>query len=208
MPLGQRRKIDKSTLEEYAMMSSLLHQVAAQAMKASPLDPEVINDQWIALFERGDATQKLELSAALQDRSSKFQPEDFTQMKDIISRQNDKRPIPGPDGGSRLALHNIEADAFKLLKSQIDYDLQCLRVAKDKDANWATRVYHAKLKHREERNAIGKKLASQFLDSYACFSHFKTKRSLYEDIQQFIQTKTAAHRLCKEDVAAALGVLN
>ena len=60
---------------------------------------------------------------------------------------------------------NLEADSFKLLESRIDYDLQCLRVARDRLEAYDGTVYHQTLTHRKHAYETSESAVTSFFDT-------------------------------------------
>lgn len=67
--------------------------------------------------------------------------------------------------GKSVAMTDLESDGFKLLKQQIEYDLQCLRVARTRRATHEGAVHHQLLTHRKHAHEVSSTAADAFFQT-------------------------------------------
>lgn len=60
---------------------------------------------------------------------------------------------------------NLEADNFKLLENRIEYDLQCLRVARNRLETYEGTIYHQTLTHRKHAYEVSESAVSSFFEA-------------------------------------------
>ena len=65
----------------------------------------------------------------------------------------------------QVSMINLEADSFKLLEQRIQYDLQCLRVARSRLETHEGAVYHQTLTHRKHAYEVSASAATAFFDA-------------------------------------------
>ena len=63
-------------------------------------------------------------------------------------------------------MQQLENDSFDLVMKQLRYDLQALKVAAGKRANWESTVYHTKLQHKVKRHELSVEAGQFFLQNY------------------------------------------
>lgn len=96
---------------------------------------------------------------------------------------------------------NLEADSFKLLENRIEYDLQCLRVARDRLETYEGTVYHQTLTHPKHAYEVSESAVSSFFDAnikIVCSTQPSEVVSLFD---RFEMTFSKNYGLAKENMA-------
>ena len=97
----------------------------------------------------------------------------------------------------------MEADAFKLVQQQINYDLQVLRVAKARQSNFENQLYNQRLQHRRMAYEVSQQAASTFIDAHTLIIQHGSGESLIRNFELFVKKICSNHSLEKNSLVAS-----
>lgn len=83
-----------------------------------------------------------------------------------MDRHANNRPLKkSSKDAATVAMINLEADSFKLLENRVEYDLQCLRVARHRMETYEGALYHQQLTHRKHAFEVSESAVHSFFEA-------------------------------------------
>jgi hypothetical protein len=135
-----------------------------------------------------------------QDRSENLSVRDFKTLSNTMDCHAESAPLVATQTHQ---ITQLQADCFKLLKNQIEYDLQALRVAREKVATHDSKIYYTKQDWKRRRWDDCKNAAKHFLQRYSTVLLSDTGESLLKEYHEFIQKTVNRLSLDKEGCVRA-----
>lgn len=108
--------------------------------------------------------------------------------------------------GKEIEMKNLEADAFKLVKQRIEYDRQCLRVAKTR-ATHEGAAYHQLLTHGKHAHEVSATAAETFFAANVKIMRSTKPHEVLQSFQQFEEQFSKSYGLDKSSLAPWMALL-
>ena len=103
-------------------------------------------------------------------------------------------------------MQQLERDSFDLVMRQLQYDLQVLRVTRQKRASWAANVYHVKLSHTMARHGESVKAANWFMSNYVKLVVSEKSDEMLREFQMHRQQVIQRLRLDQDSCVTCQGL--
>ena len=163
-PVGARRKVDKTTLEDAAAMAAVVVNVVPEVRAATSLE---VGPALAQAFQDGDATLELELGSALADKAPTWDP--ATQLSVVqklvqshVERSNDRAAAEAEM--VRVQAGALAEEEWKLFHRKVEFDVQAHAVWESRCSDREASAYYQTLHHRLNRQKRAEELAGQLLD--------------------------------------------
>lgn len=118
--------------------------MAEEVLAIMPVDPGALQEAWHFKYMEGDQGVTVEVQSAIMARSAS-NVRDIGTLNALMCQHAASCPVPDK---TVVGMQQLERDSFDLVQRQLQYDVQALRVARNKRASWESTVYHAKLQHK------------------------------------------------------------
>ncbi|CAK9007782.1 unnamed protein product [Durusdinium trenchii] len=150
----KRKKFARADLEKLAEQAAFVCGVAESAQRELPITDEEIAEAWLQPFVQGELGVLLEVQSSMARKDDK------------MDRHANNRPLKkSSKDAATVAMINLEADSFKLLENRVEYDLQCLRVARHRMETYEGALYHQQLTHRKHAFEVSESAVHSFFEA-------------------------------------------
>ena len=192
LPDALRRKMDRHQTEAVAEEAAFVTTIVREVEALLPISDKLLQEEWTDKYISGDSGVLLEVQSAILQRGCNT-CRDLGTINAIMSHHAENVPVVS--GGPATQMAQLEQETFDLKLKQLQYDLQCLRVAKAKRTTWESQVYHAKLEFRVARYQESAKHAKNFMDQCCKIIHYNKPETLIHSLQSFQRSTLEKHAL-------------
>ncbi len=176
--------------------------LGAELLSLMPIDATVLEACWYTKYQEADPSLMLELASARQERKETLSVSDFTFLKEVMANHAGSRPIS--DVGHRVVMQQLEQDSFDLVIKQLQYDLQALRIARQKRSSWESAVYHQKLQYRVDAFEHAVKASTAFFKNNVKVECASTSEDLLTGFHKFMNEALAKLKMPPESAVQDL----
>ena len=174
-----RKKVEKQMMEQMAQHAAFVVAVAEEITNIIPIDPELLNQEWVDRWATGEPGICLEIESAMLNKAAFTDPRALRSVRNLIQQHAETAPVAA---GPTLAIEQLESETFELKLRQVEYDLQAIRVAKSKRSTWQSQIYHKKLEYKMEVWQHSENAARRYLKNYVHMVCFKGSDDLMRDL--------------------------
>ncbi len=181
-PEHMLKKIDKAGMDEEAEMAAAVHHLMREVSNVMPISMDQLQKGFADKYIQGDPQVELEVQSAMHQKDEKITVRDMKSLCALLDMHCGTMPVKAERA---LQPSQLEDDQFSLLKRQLSYDLQAVRVARGKLATHENVVYHSKLSWRIKAFENSKNAACYFMQNNVKLIYYQQGEQLLREINQF-----------------------
>lgn len=185
---GTHRKMDKQSLENLAEQAALLVNATRELTGKFPLPDamlETLYGQWV----QGRPSTCLQLQELLIDKPEPLDLPSIPCFRELVDQwRQSKGPLADPAAAvpsQLLQQATLEADAWTLVKRQLEYDQQAWRVFLQKKASVEAAVYHQRLEWRRKIFEDSRAECTQWFQQWSQVATYSNTRDISEKWARF-----------------------
>lgn len=195
-------KLDRVNWDRMAEEAALVSALATEVQNVLPIERDTLWASWQQCYIDGDQAVLVEVQSCIMNNKS-GNLRDISTLNQLLQQHAASCPVPA---AATVSMQQLERDSFDLVMRQLQYDLQVLRVTRQKRASWAANVYHVKLSHTMARHGESVKAATWFMSNYVKLVVSEKSDEMLREFQMHRQQVIQRLRLDQDSCVTCQGL--